>query len=545
MKRILKIIGILIALLIATALVLPFVIDANQFRPRLESELTQALGREVKLGDLKLSLFSGGVGASDLSVADDPAFSKQAFLTAKALNVGVELQPLIFSRKLNVTGIEIDQPQIAMIQNSAGVWNFATIGGKTERKEAAGAGSSGTNGPAPEFSVKLIKISNGKISMQRAGDRMPQVLEKLAVEVRDFAPHAAFPFSLSASIQGGGDLNLDGKAGPIDDIDASATPFDVHLKLSKLDIIKTGFVKPSTGFGGVISIDGTAASNGRAFTLKGDIGAEQLKLAAEGKPAARTVGFTFAIQHDVAKRTGALQQGDIHIGKAKASLTGTYRAADKDTVIDMKLSAPAMEVEELEAMLPALNIVLPQGSALKGGTAYANVQVQGPTDALVIKGPAGLTKTRLTGFDLGSEMQTVAKIVGLKISPDTDLDNVSADINSSPKGTAVNNISMVAPTIGELTGAGTISPTHALDFRMRAKFVAEGGVMALVGSKQTAIPFSIQGTSSNPKFVPDVKALATGVATDIASGKLKDVKTPEEAGKAAGDIINLFRKKKE
>ncbi|MEQ1947307.1 MAG: AsmA family protein [Bryobacteraceae bacterium] len=549
MKRALKILGILIALLVVTALVLPFVIDANQFRPRLESEMTQALGREVKLGNLKLALLSGGVGATDLSIADDPAFSKQSFLTAKELKVSVDLEPLLFSRKLNVTGIEIDQPQIALIQNAEGTWNFASIGGKKDAKPAPETPS----GPAPEFSVKLLKISNGQISMQRAGDRKPQVLEKLDIEIHDFAPHAAFPFSLTANVQGGGDIKLDGKAGPISDADASATPFEAHVKVTKLNVVQTGFVKESTGFGGLVSLDGTVNSTGKSYTVKGDVDADQLKLSAQGKPATRSVGFTFAVQHDNAKRSGVLQQGNIHIGKAKAALTGNYRTQSDDLLIDMKLAAPAMEVEELEAMLPSLNIVLPQGSSLKGGAAHVNVTVQGPTDALAIKGSAGLTKTQLSGFDLGSKMRTVATLAGIKISPNTDFDNVSADVNSNPKGTAIDNISIVAPAIGQLIGAGTISPSQALDFKMRANLIAEGGVMGLVGAKQAAIPFSIQGTSSEPKFIPDVRGAAAGVAAGIVGGvtggkvgNIKDLKkmTPDEAGKAAGDIMNLFRKKK-
>ena len=75
----------------------------------LEERLTAALGREVKIGDLKLSLFSGGASASDVTIADDPAFSKEPFLRAKELAVGVELWPLIFSRQLNVTSLT-DRP---------------------------------------------------------------------------------------------------------------------------------------------------------------------------------------------------------------------------------------------------------------------------------------------------------------------------------------------------------------------------------------------------------------------------------------------------
>jgi len=112
----LRIAGIAVAVVILTALALPFFVNANQFRPVLEQRLTAALGREVKIGDLKLSLFSGGASASEVTIADDPSFSKEPFLRAKALAVGVELWPLIFSRELNVTSLTIDQPEIGIFQ---------------------------------------------------------------------------------------------------------------------------------------------------------------------------------------------------------------------------------------------------------------------------------------------------------------------------------------------------------------------------------------------------------------------------------------------
>src|SRR5579863_9347217 len=105
MKRIAKLLGIVIVLLIAVAVALPFLIDANRFRPLLQTKLSDALGRDVTLGSLQLSILSGGVTANDLSIADDPAFSKTPFVRAKSLAIGVDVMPLIFSRKLNVTGI--------------------------------------------------------------------------------------------------------------------------------------------------------------------------------------------------------------------------------------------------------------------------------------------------------------------------------------------------------------------------------------------------------------------------------------------------------
>src|SRR5579859_1936940 len=72
MKHILKILAIIVGVLIVIAIAIPFFIDANTFRPKLEAELTDALGRQVKVGNLSLSLLSGGVTADNISIADDP-----------------------------------------------------------------------------------------------------------------------------------------------------------------------------------------------------------------------------------------------------------------------------------------------------------------------------------------------------------------------------------------------------------------------------------------------------------------------------------------
>ena len=93
MKTFFKVLGIIIALLIIAVIVVPFFIDANTFRPKLESELTDALGRQVKVGNLSLALWSGSVAADNISIADDPQFSKTPFVQAKSLKVGVELLP--------------------------------------------------------------------------------------------------------------------------------------------------------------------------------------------------------------------------------------------------------------------------------------------------------------------------------------------------------------------------------------------------------------------------------------------------------------------
>ena len=75
MKTALKIIGLVIILLVVIAIAVPFLVNVNSFRPEIESKLSGALGRQVKVGNLSLSILSGSVGADQLAIADDSKFS--------------------------------------------------------------------------------------------------------------------------------------------------------------------------------------------------------------------------------------------------------------------------------------------------------------------------------------------------------------------------------------------------------------------------------------------------------------------------------------
>src|SRR5512139_2902750 len=103
MKKMHRNILIAVAVIVVILIVLPLLVDIDSFRPKIESELGKALGRQVGVGDLSLSILRGSVSAEEISIADDPAFSKNPFLTAKSLKIGVELMPLIFSKRVSIT----------------------------------------------------------------------------------------------------------------------------------------------------------------------------------------------------------------------------------------------------------------------------------------------------------------------------------------------------------------------------------------------------------------------------------------------------------
>ena len=175
MRRPVFILLIVAVVLLLGVLALPFLINANQFRPAIESELTKSLGRQVKIGDLKLGILSGTATATDLSVADDPSFSHTDFLHAKAVTLSIDLWQALFSRKLNVNGMNIDAPEIALIQAPSGLWNFSSLGAKSSAQPQA-ASSAGEM----TLSMKSLKINGARLSLAQAGKK-PEILDKVNI----------------------------------------------------------------------------------------------------------------------------------------------------------------------------------------------------------------------------------------------------------------------------------------------------------------------------------------------------------------------------
>lgn len=519
MRRTLRVTGIVVVLLLLVVVSVPFLIDANRFRPMLESQLTQALGREVKVGALKLSLLSGGVSADDLSVADDAAFSHVPFVRANSLKLGVAMWPLIVSRKINVTGLTIDHPQIALIQNAAGDWNFATLGIKPAAQPAPASTPDSTAEGSLDLSIKLVKVTNGRLTLQKAvRNAKPLILDDVDAELRDFSPAVSFPYSLKGRVAGKGEVKLDGKVGPVNPTNTAMTPMSAVLKVSNVDVAHLGYIMLPPGMDAVISIDASSNSDGKLMTVSGRAKADHLKLARNGTPARRTVEFDFALDHDLLKHAGRLSRGDIHIGKANATFTGTYAERGEELLINMLLSGPKMPVTELAEMLPPLGVELPAGSSLTAGVGTAKIAIEGPTDRLVSTGTLGLSDARLSGFDLGSKMSTIEKLAGIKTSPNTEIQAFGSSFKAAPDGISANDIRLVVPSIGEISGAGTISPAQALDFKLSA-MLHTGGV--LVALSHSAIPFTVAGTASNPVFRPDVKGIVKQEGKAAAVGIIK------------------------
>jgi AsmA protein len=188
-----------------------------------------------------------------------------------------------------------------------------------------------------------------------------------------------------------------------------------------------------------------------------------------------------------------------------------------------------MPARELERFLPALGIHLPRGASLAAGTAAMNLHAVGALNRLVTTGNVGLLNAKLAGFDLGANARAIAAFAGVNTGRDLDIETLTTTLRIAPDGLRFDHFNAVVRSLGLLTGAGTIDARNRLDFKMVATLtdLFSGGAGKAVGTAGTLdelldmltgrdvsrdikgqrIPFLIQGTTSNPEFLPDVGGL--------------------------------------
>ena len=532
MKKSVKIgLAAAIALPILAAAAIRLFVDANTFRPMIESRLTAALSRKVTLGTLSLSVMTGSLVANDLAIAEDPKFGETPFFTAKRLRIGVQMKPLIFDRQLIVRSFEIDAPQIHLLRAEDGTWNFSTLSHGLSHE----AGSQNTTQPAnvPDLPVGLITIKDGSATIEKLPfERNPQVYDHLDVKLEHFSLAEAFPFTVSASLPGDGKVAVSGTVGPINPQDTAATTFDAQLTIRHLDPVVAGYLDPAAGISMIAGLDAHIVSDGMNVTSDGKVHAEHLILLKGGKAAPHAVDIHYLVGHSLKGNSGQVSDLALQTGAVAIHINGTYQLAANVPVFDLKLLAESVPIDGLQALLPAVGVRFPNDATLKGGTLSANFDIKGSAKDNVIVGSYEIKDTQLVGYDLGSKIVGIAALGGIKTGDTTAIDIARADVRITKSGSESTNIYSVLPALGESTGSGTVSPSSALDFHLISKVTSAKGLnkvgvniltklnstsAADKPSTATGIPINITGTAENPVITADVNGLVKGNAAALRS----------------------------
>jgi AsmA protein len=163
-------VGAILGLAVLAALVLPSLVNLERYRASLASRAGKTLGREVTLGDLRIS-FWGGIGAEakGLQIAQAPGFGPEPLLAADALRVRVQLLPL-FRGQVKVSSAILERPRIRLTHTRDGRWSVEDLlKTPTAPSSPKPSGESPRPGKAPllgSLFLSEVAVRKGEVTFQ-------------------------------------------------------------------------------------------------------------------------------------------------------------------------------------------------------------------------------------------------------------------------------------------------------------------------------------------------------------------------------------------
>lgn len=439
-------VAIIVVLLVAAALIVPRLIDINQYHGQIQAQLEKRLGRKVSLGNMSLSLFPPSFEVENTTIAEDPRFaSGRPFATTDKLSVSVKLWPLL-RKEVDVNSLELVHPHIELVRNAQGVWNFATLGqeGKPTPGQPAPAPQPGqaptpttTTGPvnkqpAGQLTLASLSINDGQVAitdLQKHQSRA--VYDHIDLNLRDFAPDQQFSVKLTAHLPGEGKqaISLEGKGGPIKEADLLNTPFDGNLRLEQ---VSTGaaqkFLNSQSlnGIDAVITGDAKVSNSGGKLASNGTIRVENARIHNVN------VGYPIALDYDVADDLTSdviqIHKGNLKLGSTPISLAGTINSRPTPAQIDLKLTAANASIAEAARLASAFGVAFGKDVDVKGQI-NADIQARGAMDKPVLNGQLSARNLDISGKEVPQPVKV--NDITLTLTPDTVRSNEFAATTGS------------------------------------------------------------------------------------------------------------------
>jgi len=195
MKKLLISLGVLAGLLVLAGVAVLVFVDANAYKPRIESAVSDALGMEFRIrGKARLCLLpSAGIVFSDVLLRNRDT----DLATAETLRVGVKLLPLL-SRHVVITKLALEKPVIRIEKGIDGTFNYETAPGPATKE--------GEAPPAP-LVLSSGSVSAGTIVYVDRKTKSETSLGAIDLFVRDLSIPTAPGEKLTKGISFSGDLS--------------------------------------------------------------------------------------------------------------------------------------------------------------------------------------------------------------------------------------------------------------------------------------------------------------------------------------------------
>ena len=173
MGKLLKYLGFFVLFLIvsvvAAIVVIPMVVDPNDFKDRIVAETKQATGRDLTIaGDIGLSVFPWvGLVLGETRLGESPAFGGGDFAAVESVEIRAKLLPLL-QQRLEMDTLRLRGLDVRLVRNEAGVgdWEDLAGGGSASPEEKEKEDDLRSPPKALALSVGGVELSNAHIRFE-------------------------------------------------------------------------------------------------------------------------------------------------------------------------------------------------------------------------------------------------------------------------------------------------------------------------------------------------------------------------------------------
>lgn len=248
-KIILAIAGVFVALIVTAVIVLPMLVDPNDYKDEIASAVERQTGRELAIpGTIELSVFPWlGAEIGEARLSNAKGFGDKPFAEIKSADVRVRLLPLFFKR-IEIGTVELDGLRLRLARNDKGRTNWddltetfaseeATAKAEKQPKKTEGGFS------LPEFEIGAIEVDDAAVSWDDAVSDAHYQLSQFNLSTGRLT--ADEPFRLNAGFLFNADkLGLSAKTNLVADLQADLQKQFYRVGDFSLNVLAKGKAVP-------------------------------------------------------------------------------------------------------------------------------------------------------------------------------------------------------------------------------------------------------------------------------------------------------------
>ena len=359
MKKFFRILGIVAAVLVALAVVVVILakvlITPERIRQTILPVARESLHREVTLGDIEVSLFSG-IEVRNLVVREREG--TEPFIAADRVVLRYRFWPLLLGHVV-VDEVRLDHPHLQVERLRDGSFNFSDLmKNKTSSGAAPEPAAAKPGGHPIDLLVSKVSVNQGELVFldHTLGGSAPfrYLLSGLNLSASDISLTRSFPFKALVRFNHSV-IDLEGKA------DASTRKADLKAKVTGLDIMAFApyFQDKIPGKLGslTVNLDLNADAGPDALDSKGKIMLKNINLVLDSMKKSpiqnATLSLDYDLKADLKDSRLKIDDATLAYNDIPVNISGTvkhYTAAPKG---DLTLGLSKLDIRSLVKAAPA------------------------------------------------------------------------------------------------------------------------------------------------------------------------------------------------